>query len=58
MQAKNVEFVLPTDVVIADKFDKDANSKVVKVDDIPEGWMVSSLPASPPTRRLSLRQHS
>ncbi|GAB4822809.1 hypothetical protein N2152v2_009855 [Parachlorella kessleri] len=38
-KAKNVEFVLPTDVVIADKFDKDANSKVVKVDDIPEGWM-------------------
>ena len=33
---KNI--VLPVDAVIADKFDADANSKVVDVDKIPAGW--------------------
>ncbi|KAL3908004.1 MAG: hypothetical protein SGILL_008648 [Bacillariaceae sp.] len=33
------EIILPTDIVIADKFDKDANSKVVPADAIPDGWM-------------------
>merc|ERR1712008_528664 len=33
------EILLPVDIVIADKFDKDANSKVVPVDQIPDGWM-------------------
>ncbi|CCI37260.1 phosphoglycerate kinase [Microcystis aeruginosa] len=36
---KGVEFLLPTDVVLADKFDKDANSQIVKVENIPDGWM-------------------
>ena len=40
-KAKGVEFILPTDVVIADKFDENANTKVVSADAIPEGWMVS-----------------
>ena len=31
--------LLPTDVVVADKFAADANTKVVSVDEIPEGWM-------------------
>ena len=31
--------LLPTDVVVADKFAADANTKVVSVDAIPEGWM-------------------
>ena len=31
--------LLPTDVVIADKFDKDADFKVVPVTEIPDGWM-------------------
>jgi phosphoglycerate kinase len=30
--------VLPVDAVIADKFDPEANSKVVEVDKIPAGW--------------------
>jgi phosphoglycerate kinase len=30
--------VLPVDAVIADKFDADANSKIVDVDKIPAGW--------------------
>jgi phosphoglycerate kinase len=36
---KGVEFLLPSDVVLADKFSPDANSKVSKVDSISEGWM-------------------
>ena len=38
-----MEFVLPTDVVVADKFAPDANSEVVAVDAIPDGWMVRPL---------------
>lgn len=30
---------LPTDIVVADKFDKDAKSQTVDADAIPEGWM-------------------
>lgn len=33
------EIILPVDIVVADKFDKDANSKVVAADAIPDGWM-------------------
>ena len=36
---KNVNLLLPTDTVIADKFDNEANTKVVKIDEIPNGWM-------------------
>jgi phosphoglycerate kinase len=36
---KGVKLLLPTDVVIADKFDPEANSKVVSADAIPDGWM-------------------
>jgi len=36
---KGVEFLLPSDVVLADKFSPDANSQVSKVDSISEGWM-------------------
>jgi len=34
-----VKFILPTDVVLADKFAADANTKVVSVENIPDGWM-------------------
>jgi len=37
--AKGVQFLLPTDVVLADKFDKDAESQITKVEAIPDGWM-------------------
>ena len=40
-QTKGVDLVLPTDVVVADKFAADANTQVVSVDAIPDGWMVS-----------------
>jgi phosphoglycerate kinase len=38
-KAKGVEFLLPTDVVVADKFDKDANAQTVSIENIPDGWM-------------------
>ncbi len=37
-KAKNVEVHLPIDVVAADDFDNDADTKVTPVDDIPDGW--------------------
>ena len=37
----NVEFILPVDVVLADTFAEDANTKIADVTSIPEGWMVS-----------------
>lgn len=36
---KGVELLLPTDVVVADKFDKDAEAQTVSVESIPDGWM-------------------
>ncbi|RHY94455.1 hypothetical protein DYB37_000684 [Aphanomyces astaci] len=36
---KGVKFILPTDVVVADKYDADANSKVVSIYDIPDEWL-------------------
>lgn len=39
---KGVEFILPTDVIAADKFDENAETKVVPSGEIPDGWMVRS----------------
>ena len=36
---RGVKILLPTDVVVADKFAADANTKIVSVDNIPDGWM-------------------
>lgn len=38
-KAKGVTMLLPTDVVLADNFDKDANTQIVDVNNIPDGWM-------------------
>ncbi|XP_059666711.1 uncharacterized protein LOC132312381 [Cornus florida] len=38
-KSKGVSLLLPSDVVIADKFAPDANSRVVPVSGIPDGWM-------------------
>jgi phosphoglycerate kinase len=35
---KNVHFYIPVDVVVADRFANDAETKVVSVDSIPAGW--------------------
>jgi len=37
--AKGIKFLLPTDVVVADKFAADAKTQIVACDAIPEGWM-------------------
>jgi phosphoglycerate kinase len=36
---KGVQLLLPTDVVIADKFSADANTQIVSAEAIPDGWM-------------------
>ena len=38
-EAKGVKFLLPKDVVVADKFAADAAFKNVGVDGIPDGWL-------------------
>jgi phosphoglycerate kinase len=36
---RGVELLLPTDVVVADNFSPDANSQIVNINNIPDGWM-------------------
>merc|ERR1712113_875495 len=36
---KGIDFILPSDVIVADKFAADAATQTVSVDEIPEGWM-------------------
>ena len=38
-KAKGVKLILPVDVIAADKFDANANTKVVAADAIPDGWL-------------------
>ncbi|MGE7920000.1 phosphoglycerate kinase [Viridibacillus sp. NPDC093762] len=38
-QAKGVKLHMPVDVIVADTFSKDANTKVVDIDQIPSDWM-------------------
>ena len=37
-KAKNVQIHLPVDMIIADSFSNDANTKIVDVNEIPDGW--------------------
>jgi len=37
--AKGVKFFLPTDVILADEFKADANTKTTGASEIPDGWM-------------------
>src|SRR5690606_23594440 len=37
-EEKGVNFVLPEDVVVADDFSEDANTKVVSISEIPSDW--------------------
>jgi phosphoglycerate kinase len=39
-QQKNVILLLPKDVIIADKFDKDAQAKEVLVSEVPNDWQI------------------
>lgn len=46
-KTKGVKLLLPTDVVVADKFAADADRKTVAADQIPAGWMALDIgPAS------------
>ena len=47
---KGVKLLLPVDTVIADAFDANANSKVVKAGEIPDGWQ--GLDIGPETVKL------
>lgn len=38
-KAKGVNLYIPTDTIIADKFDNEANRQIVAIDQIPDGWM-------------------
>lgn len=48
--AKGVKLYLPSDVIAADDFSNDANTKVVPVDEIPDGWQ--GLDAGPETLKM------
>lgn len=45
---KGVNLVLPVDAVVADEFSKDANTKIVAIDEIPADW--EALDIGPKTR--------
>lgn len=38
-KAKGVQLIIPTDTIIADKFDNDASTQLVDIAQIPAGWM-------------------
>lgn len=38
-KVKGVNLYIPTDTIVADKFDNNASSKLVAIDQIPNGWM-------------------
>ncbi len=47
---KGIEFLLPIDLVAADQFDKDADTKIVMIDQIPANWM--ALDIGPQTHKM------
>jgi phosphoglycerate kinase len=56
-KAKGVQFILPTDVLIADEFKADAKSQAVEVNSMPAGWMGLDIgPKSLETFRTELMQ--
>jgi phosphoglycerate kinase len=38
-KAKNVRLILPTDNIVADKFDANASTQETAIDEVPDGWM-------------------
>jgi phosphoglycerate kinase len=54
---KGVDLLLPTDVVVADNFSPDANTQIVSVENIPDGWMGLDIgPDSVKTFQAALEQ--
>jgi len=54
--SKGVKLILPTDVVLADKFAADANTKVAKVEEIMDGWM--GLDNGPESTKMIIKELS
>ena len=53
---KGLEFLLPIDVVVADRFAPDANSKVVDHNEVPPGWRIMDIgPATIAVFRQALK---
>ncbi|RWR13165.1 phosphoglycerate kinase [Siminovitchia fortis] len=52
-ERKGVKFYLPIDAVVADAFSENANSKVVDINSIPDGWL--ALDIGPKTAELYSR---
>ena len=50
---KGIKLLLPTDIIVADKYAADAQTQVVSADQIPEGWMVRPSFSSPASSRPS-----
>jgi phosphoglycerate kinase len=42
-ESKGVPLLLPTDVVVADRFAADADADIVPVGDVPEGWRIMDI---------------
>jgi phosphoglycerate kinase len=38
-KAEGIDLLLPVDLVVAERFDKDAQSRTVSLDEIPDDWM-------------------
>jgi phosphoglycerate kinase len=51
---KNVKLILPTDVILADKFDNSANTAIAKADEISGDWM--GLDIGPETLELFTKE--
>ena len=49
-KAKGIGLLLPIDLVVADRFDKDAQSRTVSLNEIPDGWM--ALDIGPETAKI------
>lgn len=47
---KGVNFLIPTDAVVADEFSESADTKVVAINEMPEGWI--GLDIGPESRKL------
>ncbi len=51
---KGIDLLLPSDLVAADKFDKNAATKIVSIDEIPDNWM--GLDIGPETAKLYAKE--
>lgn len=55
---KGVKLLLPTDLIVADKYAADAQMQVVAADQIPDGWMVSCFRSSSKKEKNIVRRQA